>query len=375
MAITVKKVTTSSSTKTKGQGSATPVTVVQPSIPADYQASTYNGTYKQGNYNASKYNGTYNPKTYKSGYKQGTYNSKYQKQVDAALNNVVNWNYDPMQDANYQALAKVYNAQGNLAAKNSLADAAALNGGYGTSYAASAAQQARNQYNQQLASMIPELEQMAYQRAQTTYNTLMDADNTAYGRYRDTESDKQWKESHNLDVFNTNEQNRYNAANFKKDVFSMNEDNRYRAAAYNQDERQFAANYGLDKWKANQDQRQFAYNALLDKYNTLNSNYWQGLNYNYQLDRDRVSDERWAMEYALANSGSGGGGGSGGRGRRSSGGGGGYTSSGGNDNNKAIPDSGKTEYVVNKRKGNGSAGSYVSYGKWNGTKAGGRAVK
>lgn len=272
MATTVKKtVTKTKTTSTKGMGNAKPVTVVQPTAPADYQ---------QGSYSAKEYASNYQP---------GTYESKYQPQIDTALDKVVNWNYNPLQDANYQALAKVYNAQGNIAAKNSMADAAALNGGYGTSYAASAAQQARNQYNQQLAAMIPELENTAYQRAQGTYNALMDADNTAYGRFRDTEGDRQWQESHNLNVFNTNE------------------DNRYRAASYNQSE------------------RQFAYNALLDKYNTLNSNYWQGLNYNYQLDRDRVSDERWAMEYAKSKSGGGGGG------RSSGGGGGGYTSGGGID--------------------------------------------
>ena len=126
-------------------------------------------------------------------YKAGTYNSQYADQLSGALNTVTNWKYDPMSDANYQALAKVYGARGNIAAKNSLADAAALNGGYGTSYAVSAAQQARNQYNQELAALIPDLEANAFNKATTTLNALRDADDTAYGRFRDTESDRQWK--------------------------------------------------------------------------------------------------------------------------------------------------------------------------------------
>ena len=89
-------------------------------------------------------------------------------------------------------MAKVYGARGNIAAKDTLADAAALNGGMQTSYAVSAAQQARNQYNQELASLIPDLEATAYNRAQTRYNALMDADNAAYSRFRDTEGDRQW---------------------------------------------------------------------------------------------------------------------------------------------------------------------------------------
>ena len=131
----------------------------------------------------------------------GTYTSKYGAQIDAALNNVTNFKYDPLQDASYQALAKVYGARGNIAAKDTLADAAALNGGMQTSYAVSAAQQARNQYNQELAAMIPELEANAYNRAQTTYNALRDADDTAYGRFRDTEGDRQWKYGMDYDAY------------------------------------------------------------------------------------------------------------------------------------------------------------------------------
>ena len=125
-------------------------------------------------------------------YKLRTYTSKYGDQLNAALDTVTNFKYDPMQDASYQALAKVYGARGNIAAKDTLADAASLNGGMQTSYAVSAAQQARNQYNQELAAMIPDLEANAYNRAQTTYNALRDADDTAYGRFRDIQGDRQW---------------------------------------------------------------------------------------------------------------------------------------------------------------------------------------
>ena len=186
-------------------------------------------------------------------YTPGTYTSQYGSRLDAALNDVTNFNYNPLKDASYQAMAKVYGERGNVAAKNTLADAAALNGGMQTSFAVSAAQQARNQYNQELAAMIPELEQAAYSRAQGTYNALRDADETAYGRFRDTEGDRQWK-------------------------------------------------YGMDT-----------------------DNYQFGLNYNYQLSRDKVADQQWAKEYALSKKGSSGGGG--GSGRRSGGsrsGGGGY---------------------------------------------------
>lgn len=131
----------------------------------------------------------------------GTYESKYGDQLDSSLNTITNWKYDPMQDASYQALAKVYGKRGNEAAKNTLADAASLNGGYGTSYAVSAAQQARNQYNQELAALIPDLEQNAFNKAQVTYNALRDADDTDYGRFRDTEGDRQWQWTQNYNAY------------------------------------------------------------------------------------------------------------------------------------------------------------------------------
>ena len=129
------------------------------------------------------------------------YSSKYNKKLNTALKGVTNFKYNPLQDASYQALAKVYGARGNIAAKDTLADAAALNGGMQTSYAVSAAQQARNQYNQELAALVPELEQNAFNRAQVTYNALRDADDTAYGRFRDTEADRQWKFGVDYDAY------------------------------------------------------------------------------------------------------------------------------------------------------------------------------
>ena len=130
------------------------------------------------------------------------YKSQYANQMAGLLNNVTDrqeFSYNPLEDANYQALAKVYNANGLKAQQDTLGQAAALNGGYNTSWATSASQQARNDYNQQLASLIPELEQTAYSRYYDNYNmnlnalgALQDADNTAYQKYRDSVADRQW---------------------------------------------------------------------------------------------------------------------------------------------------------------------------------------
>ena len=202
-------------------------------------------------------------------YMPGTYNSQYQGQLDSAVDRVVNWKYDPLQDASYQALAKIYGARGNIAAKDSLADAAALNGGYGTSYAVSAAQQARNQYNQELAGFIPDLENAAYNRATGALGALRDADDTAYGRFRDTEQDRQWKYSQDYQAYRDNE---------------------------------------LDN--------QWAYQQNYQRYQDALSQYQWARDFNLNL-----------YQLKQAAKGSGGGGGGGGR-RRSGGGGGGYAGGG-----------------------------------------------
>lgn len=126
------------------------------------------------------------------------YKSKYQNQINEALGSVTNFEYDPMKDASYQALAKVYTQRGDKAAKSTMADAASLNGGYGTSYAVSAAQQARNDYNAELAARIPDLEANAYNRNAQKLSALIDADAVSYGRYRDTIADQQWQKEFDL---------------------------------------------------------------------------------------------------------------------------------------------------------------------------------
>ena len=157
----------------------------------------------------------YNPMRYVKNKKPGKYKSAYGGQLKTATQNlatardaVMNFKYDPMQDAAYQSFAKIYGARENQAAKDTMADAAMLNNGYQTSNAISAAQQARNQYNQELAALVPDLETNAYNRLmsnyglqQDEYNRLMDADSLAYQRYRDSIADYQWGKSLDMDLY------------------------------------------------------------------------------------------------------------------------------------------------------------------------------
>lgn len=144
---------------------------------------------------------TYDPMAYVNPTKPGAYTSAYANQLTNARNQLLNFKYDPLKDAQYQAMAQVYGARGNQAAQDTLGEAASLNGGMQTSYAVSAAQQARNQYNQELAALVPEFEQNAYSRLQGNYGVLMDADTEAYQRYRDQVADYQWGKGYDTDVY------------------------------------------------------------------------------------------------------------------------------------------------------------------------------
>ena len=132
------------------------------------------------------------------------FNSQYSSQIDQLLNSILNreeFSYDYTTDPTYHAYADKYKRLGDRAREDTLGNIAALNGGYASSWAASAASQAQNDYNQQLSDVIPTLYDAAYNRYMDDYNMdvtnlglLQGVDNTQYDRYRDTVGDYQWKE-------------------------------------------------------------------------------------------------------------------------------------------------------------------------------------
>lgn len=104
--------------------------------------------------------------------------------------------YDLDADMLYQQYRDQYMRQGQQAMRDTMGQAAGLTGGYGSSYAQNAGQQAYNSYLQQLNERIPELEERAYQRwlgegDQLTqqYAMAKDLSDTGYQQYRDQMSD------------------------------------------------------------------------------------------------------------------------------------------------------------------------------------------
>lgn len=127
--------------------------------------------------------------------KPGEYQSQYTQQLkkaqDAALNRE-KFQYNLSSDPRYHQYKQQYQRQGKLAMKDTVGQAAAMNGGYGSSYGQMAGQQAYNGYLQQLNDRVPELYQLALskyqqegQEAMDRLNMLGQLESKDYSRYQD----------------------------------------------------------------------------------------------------------------------------------------------------------------------------------------------
>ena len=141
----------------------------------------------------------WNKVKYLEGSKPGDYVSKYGDQIQALLDKILTrdpFKYDFNADPMYQMYKDRYLQQGRMAMQDTMGDAAALTGGYGNSYAATAGQQAYQSYLQGLNDRIPGLRDFAYNawlnegdRIRSNLSTLQGLDESDYARYRDTVGD------------------------------------------------------------------------------------------------------------------------------------------------------------------------------------------
>lgn len=131
--------------------------------------------------------------------KPGDYESKYTEQLNSLYDQITNrdkFQYDLNSDMLYQQYKDQYTNLGQVAMMDTMGQAAALTGGYGSSYSQSVGQQAYNSYLQKLNEIVPDLYQMAYQQYRDEGTDLLnqwsmtrDLDATDYARYRDIMSD------------------------------------------------------------------------------------------------------------------------------------------------------------------------------------------
>ena len=135
------------------------------------------------------------------GSKPGEFSSQYEDQLTDIYNRIMNredFSYDMNSDLLYQQYKDQFTTQGKQAMEDTMGRAAAMTGGFGSTYTEPAGQQAYQEYLQQLNDKVPELYQLAYNRYKDEgeqmlqeYGLSKDMYDTDYQQYRDTVGDWQ----------------------------------------------------------------------------------------------------------------------------------------------------------------------------------------
>lgn len=127
------------------------------------------------------------------------YNGTYEGQLNDIFDKIQNrekFSYDINADPLYDMFKDRYIQQGKLAMKDTMGQAAALTGGYGSTYGQQVGQQTYDAYLQNLGEVIPELYGMAYDQYKDEGDQLNDLygkvgqlRDEEYGRWRDDVGD------------------------------------------------------------------------------------------------------------------------------------------------------------------------------------------
>lgn len=165
---------------------------------------------------------------------------------DDVINKIMNgekFSYDLNGDALYQQYKDKYIQQGKMAMQDTMGQAAAMTGGYGNSYAATAGNQAYQAQLQNLNDVIPELYQMAY------------------------------------------------------DKYSQERQDLYNQYAMLSDEKNMEYAQSQDKYNRLVNELGYYSNEADNIYNRENTEYWNNKTFDYQQDRDAVSDSQWQATF------------------------------------------------------------------------------
>lgn len=192
--------------------------------------------------------------------KPADYQSRYQQQIDDLLGKIMNreafqYNFDA--DPLYQQYKDKYTQQGKLAMQDTMAQAAALTGGYGNSFAQQVGQQTYNANMQALNDVIPELYNQAYNMYRDQGNDMrdnlglyMDMDTVDYNRYRDDVGDYYTELQYLYNKASDMSQQEYNRYLNDADAWEADRNYWLNKVAMEQDQANWQAEYDLAASKA-----------------------------------------------------------------------------------------------------------------------------
>lgn len=106
-----------------------------------------------------------------------TYTPQYDDEINSLLGKLLDrekFSYDASTDPLYQQYKTLYTQQGKTAMQDTMGQAAALTGGYGSSYSQAVGQQQYDAYLQKLNEIVPDLYSRAYQMYRDEGDALLD---------------------------------------------------------------------------------------------------------------------------------------------------------------------------------------------------------
>ena len=125
-----------------------------------------------------------------------TYKNSYERDISRLIEKLLNtksFSYNPYDDDLYEFYRQQYIREGDRAMEDLLGELSVSTGGVASSYAVSAAAQARENYNRKLTDKIPELYEDAYERYidgiekdESTLKLLQALSDGEYDRYLDS---------------------------------------------------------------------------------------------------------------------------------------------------------------------------------------------
>lgn len=188
-----------------------------------------------------------------------TWTPKYESEIEDILDEIGNrdpFEYDLMDDPMYQQYRDSYIREGKRAMEDTAAQTAAMTGGYGSTYGATAAQQSYDRYLEGLNDVVPQLEQNAYGRYRDElgdlYNqmgALQQEESRLFGQYATergfSQADRDFAYNAMLATMN---QNNYENE-FDRGIFESDRD--------------FDFNESNTKWQMTQEERQNAIDNAL----------------------------------------------------------------------------------------------------------------
>ena len=213
------------------------------------------------------------------------YKDSYSSQIQDIYDKIVNrekFSYDVNADAMYQQYKDQYIAQGKLAMADTMGQAAAMNGGYGSSYAQSVGQQAYQGYMQQLNDVVPEL----YDRALAQYNQEGQDMLNQYAMLGDMADDEYAKYQNELNDY-------YTRLSMAREDVDKAYDRGYGAYRDSVGDSQWEKNYAetvkQNEISNNQWQQSFDENV---KQNEISNDQWEQ-RFEYDKDQDKITNDRY----------------------------------------------------------------------------------